>query len=285
MAQLWFKFWAKEYLADAKVRCLTYEQRGILQTLWAFAWEEGSIPSDESTLGTMLGIPAKAMRTHMQWVNRFFHPSIEDASRLISPRLELDRAEADAKGSKARESALARWSKVNANAYADASNPDMPPQCDNPCVDHAGQGQGHELTKTPTPSGPGKAKREPKPKVLGDWPAELDQAVSVWRELGKTLRSPEVLEKFGTDQTQYLAQVGTKGKVWDAWQKRLQMVTPTGRRIESVDVLEAVKMWADVKLQQARAGKRLSCPMLPSLINSPDFEDALLRATELPHAV
>lgn len=285
MAQLWFKFWAKEYLADAKVRCLTYEQRGILQTLWAFAWEEGSIPSDESTLGTMLGIPAKAMRTHMQWVNRFFHPSIEDASRLISPRLELDRAEADAKGSKARESALARWSKVNANAYADASNPDMPPQCDNPCVDHAGQGQGHELIKTPTPSGPGKPKREPKPKVLGDWPPELDQAVAVWRDLNRALRSDEILARFKPEQAQFIAQVGTKGKTWEAWRKRVGTFA-SGVRVTDAHILGAVELWANRQHRLATEGKSLSAKSLPALINNPDFDDALIHvaAQEVPHA-
>lgn len=233
MAQLWFKFWAKEYLADGKVRCLTYEQRGILQTLWAFAWEEGSIPSDETTLGTMLGLPAKAMRTHMQWVNRFFHPSIEDASRLISPRLELDRSEADAKGSKARESALIRWSKVNANAYANASKPDMPLECEHPCVDHAGQGQGQKVT-TPTPSGVApkgaRRKRRTSGEILGAFSPEVVQVVntlaSEWREqdpedgrpitvgiedFGKAIRrilqsqpnvTPEILTQAGRD---YLA--------------------------------------------------------------------------------
>lgn len=285
MAQLWFKFWAKEYLADAKVRCLTYEQRGILQTLWSFAWEEGSIPSDESTLGTMLGIPAKAMRTHMQWVNRFFHPSTEDASRLISPRLELDRAEADAKGSKARESALLRWSKVNPNAHANASDTHVPPQCDNTCVDHAGQGQGHELIKTPTPSGPGKPKREPKVRTLGGYPEELNLAMGIWRDLRKELLSEEILAGFPNDPDgRYVAQVGTKGAAWEAWQKRRGVVTPEGVKITDSHVLGAVKLWSETRYKLAKAGKNLSMPNLSSLINSADFEDALLRVVEVADA-
>ena len=155
MAQLWFKFWAKEYLADAKVRALTYEKRGILQTLWAFAWEEGSIPADHEALGMMLGIPAKAMRTHCEWISRFFVADPSDSSRLVSPRLEMDREEADAKGAKARQSALQRWSKRNANAYANALPTDMQTQCEQVCVSHAGQSQSTEKESTPSTTSQG----------------------------------------------------------------------------------------------------------------------------------
>lgn len=171
MAQLWFKFWAKEYLADAKVRALTYEKRGILQTLWAFAWEEGSIPADHEALGMMLGIPAKAMRTHCEWISRFFVADTSDSSRLVSPRLEMDREEADAKGAKARQSALQRWNKRNANAYANALPTDMQTQCEQVCVSHAGQSQSTEKESTPsaTPQG---SRGEPKPKRRGKIPAD-----------------------------------------------------------------------------------------------------------------
>jgi hypothetical protein len=138
MAQLWFKFWAKEYLSDTKVRCLNYEQRGILQTLWSFEWEEGSIPSNLGMLGNMLGIGAKAIRTHSVWITSFFITDPDNPSRMISPRLEMDRAEADMRGAKARVSAFHRWNKVNANAL----RTDMPTQCEPPCLDDAGQGQG-----------------------------------------------------------------------------------------------------------------------------------------------
>ena len=172
MAQLWFKFWAKEYLADAKIRSLTYEQRGILQTLWGFAWEEGSIPSDMKQVGMMLGIHANAMRTHSEWIARFFVVDPSDESKLLSPRLELDRMEADSRGAKARESALYRWSERNANAMrqgmpklcernANAMRQGMPKLCEH----DAGQGQGQgtaSLPPTPLSSATGKKVREKK---------------------------------------------------------------------------------------------------------------------------
>lgn len=168
MAQLWFKFWAKEYLSDGKVRALSYEKRGILQTLWAFAWEEVSIPADHEALGMMLGIPAKAMRSHCEWINRFFVPVAGDSSRLVSPRLEMEREEADAKGAKARESALQRWNKRNTNASPDALPPHVPSQCDQGCVSDAGQSHRTESTSTP----PTPPRGEPKPKRRGKIPAD-----------------------------------------------------------------------------------------------------------------
>lgn len=144
MAQLWFKFWAKDYLGDGKVGCLSYEKRGILQTLWAYAWEEGSIPSDPCLIAELLKLSQSVVKKkHIGWIQDFFVPQPENSARLISPRLELDRMDADEKGSKARESALKRWSGRNANASADAMRTDMP----QPCVQHAGQGQGKKELK------------------------------------------------------------------------------------------------------------------------------------------
>lgn len=185
MAQLWFKFWAKEYLSDSKVRRLSYEQRGILQALWAFAWEEGSIPSDINELGNMLGLPAKAMRTHYEWITRFFIPSESDASKLVSPRLEMDRIEADAKGSKARESALQRWSKRNANASPDAMRTHEQTECDTPCVSHAGQGQ-KEITTPLPPAGGRQRKRRSREEITSGYPEQVrtvaNAAVREWRK-------------------------------------------------------------------------------------------------------
>ena len=116
MAAHWFKKYASDYLSDSKILVLSFEQRGILETLWCFAWKDGGIPADQAQLARLLGLTPKAMRTHSGWIARFFQQHPEDATLLISPRLELERAEADSKGAKARESASVRWSKRNANA-------------------------------------------------------------------------------------------------------------------------------------------------------------------------
>lgn len=148
----------------------------------------------------------------------------------------------------------------------------------------------HEILPAPSADAPvaapkGKRKREPKPKQLGGWPVELDMAMETWRDLGRELRSEEILVRFPNDpQAQYVASVGTKGKAWQAWQKRLGVVTPNGVRITHDHILEAVKLWAENKYAKAKAGKSLSAPNLSTLIGSGDFEDALLRVVEGAHA-
>lgn len=173
MAQLWFSFWANEYLSDGKIRVLTYEKRGILQTLWAFAWNDGSIPSDPEELGVMLGIPTKTMRSHCEWITKFFIPHHALDGRMVSPRLEIERIRIEAKGAKASDSARVRWDKQrNANAYANASETHMR----TPCVDHATQTQ-KEITNPLPPTGSGEGgKKSRKPSWQNAHPAEVIQA-------------------------------------------------------------------------------------------------------------
>jgi hypothetical protein len=110
--------------------------------------------------------------------------------------------------------------------------------------------------------------------------------MDVWRDLGRELRSDEILCKFTPEQAQFIASVGTKGKAWEAWQKRLGCFTRGGVKITNDHILAAVKLWAETKYRQASDGKRLAAPNLSSLINSADFEDALIRVTaqEVAHA-
>lgn len=130
----------------------------------------------------------------------------------------------------------------------------------------------------PSADAPVKPKREPKVRVLGGYPEELNLAMGIWRDLRKELLSEEILALFPNDpEGRFVAQVGTKGKAWEAWQKRRGVVTPEGVKITDSHILGAVKLWSETRYKLAKAGKNLSMPNLSSLINSADFEDALLR--------
>lgn len=150
MAQPWFKIYAGDYLSDSKVRLLTFERRGILHELWAFAWKDGGIPSDPAHLATLLGISAKAMRAHCEWIAGFFTPAPNDPTRLISPRMEIERQEAENRGAKAQANALQRWSSRNAPASVPAMRPHSDGNADDMLIRSQGQ---KELP--PTPSGVG----------------------------------------------------------------------------------------------------------------------------------
>lgn len=142
--------------------------------------------------------------------------------------------------------------------------------------------------KIPSADAPVKPKREPKVRVLGGYPEELNLAMGIWRDLRRELLAEEILALFPNDpDAKWVAQVGTKGAAWEAWQKRRGMVTPNGVKVTDEHIQAAVRLWAETRYKLAKAGKNLSMPNLSTLINSADFEDALLRvaAPEVAHAV
>ncbi len=93
----WFKFFAGDFLADEGVTCLSFEERGVLVTLWAFAWREGSIPDDVIRVARMLGLALEADPHRLKWlsdlVGRFFQANQAHPGRLVSERMERERSE------------------------------------------------------------------------------------------------------------------------------------------------------------------------------------------------
>lgn len=124
-----------------------------------------------------------------------------------------------------------------------------------------------------------RGKRREKHENLGDYPAELLNAVSDWRMLLKNLRSPEIAESFPPTERFLPTGPGTNEATWKAWQKRKQ-ARVKGHAVTDSDILGAVRMWALTKFNLAKGGEKLAAPMLPTLINSDGFVDALVRAVE-----
>jgi hypothetical protein len=128
---------------------------------------------------------------------------------------------------------------------------------------------------SPSPSGRGRGKVE----RLGEYPEAVHEAMSSWRELLKALRNPDILESFPPEKRFLPTGSGTNEATWKAWQKRTSALVK-GKRITDADMLEAIRMWASVKLSLARSGEKLAAPMLPTLINGDGFVDALVRVVE-----
>lgn len=124
--------------------------------------------------------------------------------------------------------------------------------------------------------------------VLGDYPEELQTARGIWKELGQDLRDPEIQEKFKPEARCVACSVGTLEASWQAWQKHLgRLVKGTSLRVTDADILAAVQAWANVLRARAKNGMSLTWPMLPTMINKPDFVDAVVqsvRKREVPSA-
>lgn len=115
--------------------------------------------------------------------------------------------------------------------------------------------------------------------VLGDYPAELHEAISIWRNLLKSLRSEEIVSKF-KEGTKYLQKYpGTPEAIFTAWKKRTE-AKARGRKITNTDILEAIKIMGTDKWNLAEQGESLSAPQLPSLINSDKFVECILIAID-----
>jgi uncharacterized protein YdaU (DUF1376 family) len=145
----WFPMYATETLADERFQGWTCEERGAWVTLILVCWHEGSIPASPELLRRTLHLDAPAFRVIWEQIGNRFAPSDEDPARLVSPRLEKERAKANriaserakagAEGGKAKAE---RGRKPSSNCQASAKQ--------NPAVALANPAP----TPTPTPTDP-----------------------------------------------------------------------------------------------------------------------------------
>ena len=138
------------------------------------------------------------------------------------------------------------------------------------------EAEAEDIHKPPRP------KRVPKKTAsgeYGDYPPEMEEGRTLWRGMLKSLR--EMQDQF-PDHGKYIASaVGTSELTWQAWQKHLgRVVKGTTEKVTNQDILEGVRIWAMEGMRRAQSKTSLSAKMLPSLLNSPDFVDAVIMAVK-----
>ncbi len=110
---LWFKIYAAETLSDERFQGWTVDERGAWFTLLLTAWREGSIPGDQTSLARLLHVDASAMRLLWSAIGDRFVPHPDFPGRLTSPRLEMEREEAEKlrekKSEAGKKGATSRW--------------------------------------------------------------------------------------------------------------------------------------------------------------------------------
>ena len=84
-----FQFYAADFLSDANVASMTYEERGVYITLLCYCWNEGSVPCRLADLRRLLRIDARRFAAVWPAVQRCF---LESNGRLTQSRLERERA-------------------------------------------------------------------------------------------------------------------------------------------------------------------------------------------------
>ena len=83
-----FQFYAADYLADENVSVMTLEEEGAYWRAIAYCWREGSIPADDGRLSRLL---KGATNQTLTVVRNCFNQMATDPTRLIHPRLEIER--------------------------------------------------------------------------------------------------------------------------------------------------------------------------------------------------
>ena len=52
----WFKMYARDFLAAEDVTLMSLDERGAYITLMCYAWNDGSLPSDDAKLARLCGV-------------------------------------------------------------------------------------------------------------------------------------------------------------------------------------------------------------------------------------
>ena len=106
-----FQFYARDWLADARVQMMTLAQRGAYIHLLAFAWAEDGLPDDPDALARLLGVTREHFDAEL-W------PALEPCwqrrgRKLRNPRLEEVRSDLEtyrqSRSEAGRRGAEARW--------------------------------------------------------------------------------------------------------------------------------------------------------------------------------
>lgn len=123
-ADIWMPLYVADYLKDTGH--LGHAEHGCYLLLLAQSWVTGPLPSDEVSLSRLARCPLKEWRKIAPVVLAFFE-KVE--GKLISPRLERERADAqgnaERRSKKAADAAAARWAKQSEEQCSEHA-PSMP---------------------------------------------------------------------------------------------------------------------------------------------------------------
>jgi uncharacterized protein YdaU (DUF1376 family) len=112
-----FQFYPADYLADMRVRMLSWAARGLYIELICYCWREGWIPADGSAIAQLCGCHDTAI---IEPCLELFSPHPTDPGKLIHLRLDEERRKQEEHSAERRESgrngALKRWGKRDGSA-------------------------------------------------------------------------------------------------------------------------------------------------------------------------
>ena len=88
----WFKFYAADYLLDARVDSLSLEAQAILLRLWCLCHIEGSCPAESNEIARKSRLTSEQIGRHLSNLLGFFE---ERDGRLYSHRMEAEKLKSE----------------------------------------------------------------------------------------------------------------------------------------------------------------------------------------------
>jgi hypothetical protein len=119
-----FQWYPADYLADMRVRMLSWASRGLYVDLLCYCWREGWIPSDSSAIAQLTGCHDSAT---VEPCLALFEVDPSDPARLVSKRLNEER-EKQAAHRKERSESGARGARKRWSGRGDAPATPQPPK-------------------------------------------------------------------------------------------------------------------------------------------------------------
>ena len=119
-----FSFYVRDWLADAKVRAMTDDARGVYIDLLAYCWTEGALPLDLSAIARIARLtPGRFRRVWSQLEPCFTKTGSGFRQKRLEREREIQQKRRDALAENGRKGAEARWQgHTSANGEPTAKN-------------------------------------------------------------------------------------------------------------------------------------------------------------------
>jgi uncharacterized protein YdaU (DUF1376 family) len=137
----WFKFYPADYTRDGAVTEMSHAERGLYIDMLCWSWENGPLPNDHARLERIFGIVGEDFAPLWAAVR----PCFEGGHELVNPRLEQERAEAEARIERAKKGGQARAKQSPSTAQAEPKQEPSTASAPLPApVSGSGSGSGSE---------------------------------------------------------------------------------------------------------------------------------------------
>lgn len=102
-----YQWYPRDYIASTRVTMMTLTEEAIYRKLMDYCWLEGSISADVKQVQRLIG--KGCTNDEVTEALKMFEPHTSDDTKLIHPRLDMQRKDRESHSKKCAEAANIRW--------------------------------------------------------------------------------------------------------------------------------------------------------------------------------